>query len=878
MRKKYLSALLFGALLFASAGTFTSCKDYDDDINNLQEQINTINTTLTELKGQIGTAGVSSVTFDEATGVLTVVDGKGTTTYKINTVAESMVEAEIKDGILTINGEEIGAVVGEVTVENGKLMVDGKEVASLGGESNVVLVKNEDNQTCTLTVGDQTVTLPLNADATTVPTVEFKSPSLKTWNVNWGVAASDITFGDATYKAGSLLLGGMTDNAVVTVKPIAYDLSAQKLALVDIDGNFAPVKVVPTVDEESGVVSRTVSPNGEWKLNLEMLDTVTEENIATAFTKEVNGVDQNLKYALTVNGTRVTGYNIVIDTQTKNESEANEAIKKEAYKGAEATVEAGETVVSIADFTTVESARIVAATMALDDITAEAAGVKVEGMKVTVPAGFTGESFNVKLTVLDVTGAQSEHKAVISVKASTVEEESRVDQVEVAISAEKSFVVPFGDVFSKLDANTAIAIASAKITTADNNFFALNMNSFAAAEDGIYSVADNDSILFSKKDDGTGYATIGLTSDADVRSIKNVKVTLHQNASVKYITGAQNPANLYGTFDLTLSLLDKSGNVLKKVIIPVKVVKPEFSDFFAKNEYATWNGDEFTRVLSKANLEINKSTDKLFVAQENVTLLPSAITYQYKVGDKENVSLDATSSGADALKKAGVLEAIEKDSDLNKIKNASATVTATYANFATVDMAGSTKDEVINLTSTFTMNFKAMLSDITVKYYKNNVASDEAVVYNIDKTSKGVSQSNPYILGYQKTAAADEKAGTPDIYNGIGFVYNGKVYDLIQTSIEGVTVGMNASNAEISTAASVGVAYAISLSENSVGAGLNSDSDPFVTGKSSLAFNSTMVTGDKGALEFQLVDELGIQNGFSIKYVKVDEQSPVDHQ
>ena len=39
MRKKYLSALLFGALLVTSTGTFTSCKDYDDDINNLQEQI-----------------------------------------------------------------------------------------------------------------------------------------------------------------------------------------------------------------------------------------------------------------------------------------------------------------------------------------------------------------------------------------------------------------------------------------------------------------------------------------------------------------------------------------------------------------------------------------------------------------------------------------------------------------------------------------------------------------------------------------------------------------------------------------------------------------------------------------------------------------------
>ena len=36
MRKKYLSALLFGALLFASTGTFTSCKDYDDDIGTCE--------------------------------------------------------------------------------------------------------------------------------------------------------------------------------------------------------------------------------------------------------------------------------------------------------------------------------------------------------------------------------------------------------------------------------------------------------------------------------------------------------------------------------------------------------------------------------------------------------------------------------------------------------------------------------------------------------------------------------------------------------------------------------------------------------------------------------------------------------------------------
>ena len=42
MKKKYLSALLFGALITASTGIFTSCKDYDDDIKNLQEQVDGI--------------------------------------------------------------------------------------------------------------------------------------------------------------------------------------------------------------------------------------------------------------------------------------------------------------------------------------------------------------------------------------------------------------------------------------------------------------------------------------------------------------------------------------------------------------------------------------------------------------------------------------------------------------------------------------------------------------------------------------------------------------------------------------------------------------------------------------------------------------------
>ncbi len=44
MNKKFLSAILFGALMVSSTGTFVSCKDYDDDIDNLQRQIDKLAT------------------------------------------------------------------------------------------------------------------------------------------------------------------------------------------------------------------------------------------------------------------------------------------------------------------------------------------------------------------------------------------------------------------------------------------------------------------------------------------------------------------------------------------------------------------------------------------------------------------------------------------------------------------------------------------------------------------------------------------------------------------------------------------------------------------------------------------------------------------
>ena len=51
MNKKYLSVILFSALMLGTAGTFTSCKDYDDDIANLQGQVDKLNELQSTVEG-----------------------------------------------------------------------------------------------------------------------------------------------------------------------------------------------------------------------------------------------------------------------------------------------------------------------------------------------------------------------------------------------------------------------------------------------------------------------------------------------------------------------------------------------------------------------------------------------------------------------------------------------------------------------------------------------------------------------------------------------------------------------------------------------------------------------------------------------------------
>lgn len=81
MNKKFINGLLLATLMVGSAGSFTSCKDYDDDINDLQGQIDKINVTLGELQEKIKSGSViTNVTSNNDGLVFTLSDGK---TYTI---------------------------------------------------------------------------------------------------------------------------------------------------------------------------------------------------------------------------------------------------------------------------------------------------------------------------------------------------------------------------------------------------------------------------------------------------------------------------------------------------------------------------------------------------------------------------------------------------------------------------------------------------------------------------------------------------------------------------------------------------------------------------------------------------------------------------
>lgn len=133
MKKKFLSSLLFAALVGGAVSTFTACKDYDDDINNLQSKIDNlenikavktdVDAAITNLKTQLEQADAQLKTAIESKAdqtalskleakvvtleskISTLEDAKTTLQDLINKKADKTYVDELYAKLLTVDGK-----------------------------------------------------------------------------------------------------------------------------------------------------------------------------------------------------------------------------------------------------------------------------------------------------------------------------------------------------------------------------------------------------------------------------------------------------------------------------------------------------------------------------------------------------------------------------------------------------------------------------------------------------------------------------------------------------------------------------------------------------------------------------------------------------
>lgn len=780
MNKKFLSAVLFGALMVSSTGTFVSCKDYDDDIENLQDQINTVVKDLADLKSQIGDKGVTSVSFDEATGVLTVVDGTGTKTYTIKTQAPDVEEVNIKiDGKnLVVNGTVIGEVGDKVTMDGGQLYVNGTATGLKVGE--YAILDNQNAGTVTITLPDangKLQTVELMKASASLSSVQFEGQDPVTFggfttgailwqkslkaNPNWEGSKGAVTKGQ--------LLIGQISTIDVQVTPASYELDGQALTLTDSKGNVAPVII--TAVPNNRLMTRAASANGSWTLYAE----IDQTKVNTANIKEVFDYDKNittpLGYALCVNGNPYTAYDIAVDTDIY-ESTSTQYIQVSTSVSGVKTLNFidnnGRVKDAKNDKLSVGTTNFYINEPALYDFyltfedtnksLAEQYGIKIteDGRGIIVPAGAEGVQITATVHTMGINGyvlpstegGTTLNRFTLNIAGSEVATQT-LPETKHVISANNplaAITVNFGDVFAQFPAAAREAVRQNNAylavegdDTKDGFFISTTTSSVVSSNDNIIDEITTSSSsngtrgLVLQKADGSAW----IYGADDMLDLKKMKLN---------VTAATlNPEATPGKYTLTFKAIENnggsavSGNELIKVTVPVEISTPAFTDLF--NYTGNWNDakNEYTTKLSiNSNLQPALLLGGAFT-QKATGALDSRIQLLYNLIGNDSPFTSGTEVVTDGVKyiqtTTDQLMELKKSVIYNNVsaptalKNSELKVKAYYDLFNNTSSvtSSSTFDELreaFAVTSgDITVKLQRALEGITAAYYVDGVAT-----------------------------------------------------------------------------------------------------------------------------------------------------------
>ena len=334
MRKKYLSALLFGALLFASAGTFTSCKDYDDDINNLQSQI-TANADAIKALQDLVNAGkyVSAVSGNGNVITFTFTDGS-TQQVTVDTADQEAQTVTIsEDGEVIINGEGTGYYTTKTPTEaevevglvkkgtNGTWEVlgeDGKYTDTKIPVSGIT-VSGSEAEGYTFTIVDangesQTVKLPSAASAITSIDAELmnnsidgqgsgNSETIKIKEYDFDTEANRKRWKDLTGKDITTNKVILTSAEVIAarINPVSVEATQVNFSLTNSKNETLPGVIFKATEykgyvTDDNVNSRADYGNGLYTLGMKSLEVKDEATVNNSF--KLTSGNANILYAL----------------------------------------------------------------------------------------------------------------------------------------------------------------------------------------------------------------------------------------------------------------------------------------------------------------------------------------------------------------------------------------------------------------------------------------------------------------------------------------------------------------------------------------------------------------------------------------------------
>ena len=744
MNKKFLSAILFGALMVSSTGTFVSCKDYDDDIDEINKELTDLKSKLSDLESKVNAGGAYVTKIESVDGgfKVSVSDGTSYNLTVASAAAGSKVVIDDKTGEISIDDKATGWFAttgeGEEAVDMTPYVKDGywylydktakefvKSEYKAAGNAYAVVA----NGICTLNIPDadgkmQTIQLPTTSAAITgVQFIDVTSGAVETdpeYALNYGVATKDNAKWDGPKGAitKDQLLVGTIEPLTLQVYPSSADLSNADIKLVGSDGTVAPVKVTATPFE--GVITKAASANGLWNLNIRPDETVTDKTIADAFKVETD----NYAYALQINGNILTGYASEVTPADKASSAtANSLVATDVKYNTEelssAKVPFGETVTLEFDGTKAYDAYLTPKSAS----ELELAGVTIDGKTMSFTSTEKAAGKTVKFTVNFVnfkgeTG--SAFNITVNFEGATVDPEAPVAAVKyTATDGVKPIIIDLGTTFTSLSAQTATALAAVTPTW---NVISIDGKAVATADqdaaNGKFAFAMTQVKYYSDLNaDGTPKTEVTPINTAD--NLKKVKYAVFAHTDYQ-ATAAP------GAYVLNMKFADASGNELKKVVAPVTISVPTFTDLFTKVT-SVWNADKTVlnallvgssdATVAKQYVMTNafKSVENSGANWDNLTLTPKKMSIS---GTPTKVATYTTTGSILAMADALL--------DDNGAVRGNVTVDGTY-------LVKGKKDLKVEVPA-FAVNFMSPFNDAVLNFYKGGKVADLNVAIASDGT------------------------------------------------------------------------------------------------------------------------------------------------